>query len=232
MTRGKHATATASRRLADAQTRIAELERALEKAKLDAREREAAHQEELTARAYAAREQAIRHAQEFMIDGLEDAANKLSAATWMAQRVAMTEHLVWLFFKGYLTWDRFEGDREVLQFIATHGDLKAWWKGTDKYGHIKNHKDRRASSRRDPMENMLLVIEDIIRSKTDRRARESREALDAVVEYARDAFMNVELNEVATDSGWETIEPSEEQVAMHREIMETVPRFLRVAERV
>ena len=233
MARGKHAAAANARRLREAQQRVADLEREVADMKAAARRREVEHKEALAAQGWEISRRTSERVQELIGENVEHITNGISAAAWWAQRVAMTEHLTWLFLKGYVTWDRFDGDREVLTFLATHGDLKAWFTLTSKHAHMDNYKDRRQQKKNDPVRQMLAVIQDIDRAKNGNAdAQASRKQLDDVVDYARDAFVNVELRETLTDEGWQTVEPTEDEIAMHREVVATLPRFQQLAERV
>lgn len=234
MARGKHAAAAATRRLREAEERIAELENDLRRSKQTLRDQQLDYEDKLRRQGVEVSRQVAERVRDAIGDGVDRAAEGLSAAVWRAQRTAMTEHLGWLFFRGLITWDRMAGDREVLKFIAVHGEPRAWWRICDMYGWRYNHDDRRRAARGAPFKVLLATIEDIVRAEEsdDRSLREAREALDAVVDRAREVFTEVTLGEVLTDDEWPTRrEPTEDELELFREIVRSVPEVLAVARR-
>lgn len=234
MARGKHAAAAATRRLREAEERIAELENDLRRSKQTLRDQQLDYEDKLRRQGVEVSRQVAERVRDAIGDGVDRAAEGLSAAVWRAQRTAMTEHLGWLFFRGLITWDRMAGDREVLKFIAVHGEPRAWWRICDMYGWRYNHDDRRRAARGDPFKVLLATIADIVRAEEsdDRSLREAREALDAVVDRAREVFTEVTLGEVLTDDEWPTRrEPTEDELELFREIVRSVPEVLAVARR-
>lgn len=229
MARGKHARSAALKREAALLAQIAELEA---KAKAESQK----HHDEVTALrnevAHARQEIAARVAEKvhsMLIEKVEHLHEGLSNAVWQAQRRAMTQHLAWLFFKGYLSWDRFEGDREVLTFIATHGRLEDWWGLTRKYGHRQNRSALREEARRGSdgaIATLLVTLKDIDEAQAgDERLRASREHLDELVAQAQDAFVGVELVDVMDDPSVQAHGLSEEDVASHAEVMASLDEF-------
>lgn len=224
MARGKEAAAAAAKRLAEAEARIRELQREVEDTKAAARASELQQAEALRDARNAAITYAAEAVQTLLTERAAALSNGLTAAWHKAARVAMTEHLTWLFLRGLVDWDRFDGDEAVLSFLATHGDLDTWFALTLKYAHRSNHADRRRNSRIPGATKAVHVIEDIHRvRKGDRSIEESRKALDALVEAARDAFTNVELDAILSEGDTVGAEASDEEKAWHAEIMAALP---------
>lgn len=233
MARGKHGIAAANRRNRELEDRVRELEAALEKLRNEAREAEVAHSAELQRRAGDAARRTAEHVQDLIGSKVEDLSSALSTAVWCGQRLAMTEHLTWLFLKGFVTWDRLAGDREVLRFLLAHGDLDAWFALTAKYAHRFNHQDRRRSARIPGVKRMLQVLAGIARAEGgDVKAWKDREALDAVVEAARTSVINVELREVLTENGWLRREPTQSEIDIHATVLDAVEEFREISDRV
>lgn len=230
MSRGKHAAAAVVRRLHEAEQRVRALESELAHVRADARRTQVDCEERLRTQASDVATRTVDHVRDIFGEHIDRISDGLSSAAWLAQRVAMTEHLTWLFLKGYVTWDRFDGDREVLKFISVHGNLHAWFTLTGKHAYMHNHDQRRRDKRADPVKVLLQVLSQIDRSDRNTALRESREKLDEVVEVARDAFVDVDLRDVLTEKGWVQTEPTEEQLLLHREIVDTVPEFRRLAD--
>lgn len=226
MARGKEALSTANRRLIEAHARIAELEREVADTRAAAHQADLAHDEALR---QAKNESVINTAeavQRLLTDRAATLSNGLTAAWYKAARVAMTEHLTWLFLRGLIDWDRLDGDEAVITFLAAHGDLDTWFALTRKHAHKSNHADRRRERRIPGVRQALQVLDDIHRAKEgDRDLHASREALNSVVDAARDAFVNVELDVLLTETGTVTADATDEERAWHAEVMADIPRL-------
>lgn len=75
----------------------------------------------------------------------------------------------------------------------------------------------------------MLKLDRDIRSAMsgNERLLAEREALNDVVDAARAAYIDVDLDEVMSENGeWIKIEPSTEQVAIHRDVCDHIAEYL------
>lgn len=229
MTRGKYAQRATSRREHRLEEEVARLTHQLE----EERRLRRAEQVEAARALASAKEEVQAHTAEMvhrlLLERVDDMAEKLSAATWKAQRIAMTSHLARLFIAGMISWDRLEGDREVLAFIAAHGDLDVWFHIVDRFFHRMNRAQLRdhTLSKVSGTRLWLSVDMDIEKALSTgpgaEKARKEREALDEVVDQARKAVIDVELERIFDDEEVARLfDPTDEQREMHAEVMETL----------
>jgi hypothetical protein len=104
----------------------------------------------------------------------------------------------------------------------SQGDLDTWFALLAKHAHKWNHADRRNSARIPGSTRAVGIIEQIHRSRDRGSAglRESREALDGIVQAARDAFMSVELDKFIGEAGTEMLsKATDDEREWHAELI-------------
>lgn len=206
MTRGKYATRSFATRAEELEEKLTIANAALVAEKAGRHAEKIRHEEQVQRLTREVAGKVADDVQLYLIGQTEKLANGLLATDWAIRRAMLTQHLAWLFLKGYLDWDRLNGDAEVVSFIATHGDLDAWFDMMDRYGHRSPRRvlrKNRATSNRGSRA-YLAIEQDIVKAlhgsgRPALRARDSRAALNKVVEDARSAFIDIELEQIADD---------------------------------
>lgn len=231
MTKGKYADRAKNRRIEELESQKRDLESKLAKERKSHHRDNEAHAEELRRQRVNAARTGAHLVHQKMIENLDDIANGFCAMTWKAQRIAMTEAIAHLFFAGYLDWDRVEGDVAVLRFLKAHGDLDTWFYLVDKIGHGHSRAVLRQNRKQNGAITALLIEKDVekIRLGVDEAAEQAekdRLALDAVVEKARNAFINASADELNLELDPEDA-PTEEEREIHKLAMESVEKFVK-----
>lgn len=227
MTKGKYADRAKNRRIEELEQRTRELESALAAEKSARHDEREAHAEELRSQRVDAALSGANLAHKKMVERLDEIANGFSAATWKAQRIAMTEALSRLFFAGYLDWDRMEGDVAVLRFINTHGDLDTWFYLTDKIGHGSNRAVLRQRAKNDGHLSALGIERDVEKVRLGvgaaaKQLEQDRLALNAVVDRAREAFVKSSAADLDLEA-----EPTEDEREIHKAALAAVDEFVK-----
>jgi molecular chaperone GrpE (heat shock protein) len=238
MARGKHATIAAHRREAELSAQLDEVTRTLRDERMRHRDEMNAAKEMLAAERRELVGRVAEQVEQMLVGRVERLHSGLAGAVWKAQRIATTQHLAWLFLHGYLDWNRLEGDREVLTFICTHGDMTTWWLLMDKHGHRSSRKTHRENAKAstegiNATKKLLSVLRNIDRALSgDDRMRAEREALDEVVDMARDAFLDVELGQFIDAINDTVTPPSEDDILLHGLVMRSLDEMTQAQSRV